>query len=158
MNETFTSRIPDSVLPYPEGIWNKAKYFVWKYVISGGFEWGRDLLLRLGFIRHEGRQNFVIGHLAPGVKVEEFLSYLITQNFGNQFVAWIDDEQVISLRRLDGFEKQYHLRVFKDGEVRGHYEWTPESHPKWHLQEKDMIPKREDFLRFLGDWVAPEEK
>ncbi|HVN26399.1 MAG TPA: hypothetical protein VMT99_01980 [Candidatus Paceibacterota bacterium] len=156
MDETLTSRIADSVLPYPEGLTRKIKYFLWKYIISDGFEWGRDFLLKTGFIRHGvSRQEFVIGKLAPDVKVADFVKYLEGQQFGNHFVAWIDDEQIISVRRLDGFEKQYHLRVFKDREVRGHYEWTPECHPKWHLQEYQMEDRRDDFMRFVGDWVVP---
>jgi hypothetical protein len=154
MEEAFKGRIPDSVLPFPDGFIDRFKYIAWRTVISRGFEWGRDLLLRFGFVTHEGRQDYVIGKLAPGVTVAQFLHYLETQRFGNHFVAWIDKDQVISLRRLDGFKRQYHLRVFKDGEVRGHYEWTPEAHPKWHLQEVGMEERRDDFARFLGDWVA----
>ena len=158
MEKAFTNRIPDSVVPYPDSFLDKAKYYAWKWIISDGFEWGRDLLLKFGFIRHEGRQDFALGHLASGVKLDDFLNYVSSQQFGNHFVAWIDEDQVMSLRRLDGFKRQYHLRVFNDGEVRGHYEWTPEAHPKWHLQEVDMQERREDFLRFLGDWIVPAEK
>jgi hypothetical protein len=157
MDPAFTGRIPDSVLPYPDGLWNRTKYAFWK-IISPGYEWGRDTLLRLGFIHHEGRQNFVIGTLAPGAKLDDFLHYIKTQQFGNHFVAWTDEDQVISLRRLESFDRQYHLRIFSDGEVRGHYEWTPESHPKWHLQEVGMEPRSEEFARFLGDWIVPMEK
>jgi hypothetical protein len=156
MDAAFKGRISDSVLPYPDGLWNRTKYVIWK-VISPGYEWGLNTLLWLGVLHHEGRQNFVLGHLAPGVKLDDFLHYIETQQFGNHFVAWTDDDQVISLRRLDGFKYQYHLRVFQDGEVRGHYEYTPEAHPKWHLQEVGFEERRGDFLRFLGDWIIPLE-
>ena len=153
MYSVSKDRIPDSALPFPNGFSNRIKYYFWK-VISPGYEWGRDVLLRLGFIHHEGRQNFVIGKMAPGVTLDGFLAYIRTQQFGNHFVAWTDEDQVISLRRLDGFERQYHLRVFSDGEVRGHYEYTPEYKPKWHLQEVGFEARLDEFKRFLGDWVV----
>jgi hypothetical protein len=55
---------------------------------------------------------------------------------------------------LVDFKHQYHLRVFKDGEVRGHYEYTPECHPIWHLQKVGQEPRREELLGFLGDWIV----
>lgn len=155
MNSAFKGRIPDSVLPYPKGFWNRTKYIFWK-LISPGYEWGRDTLLRLGIIHHEGRQNFLIGTLAPRVKIEDLLAYLIdVQGFANNFIAWTDDGEVLSLRRLENFEWQYHLRIFSDGEVRGHYEYTPEAHPAWHSMEVRWEPRYEEFRRFLGDWIVP---
>lgn len=156
MDSAYKGQIPDSVLPYPKGLWNRTKYAFWK-LISPGYVRGRDTLLRLGIIHHEGRQNFLIGTLAPGVKLEDFLVYLKTQQFGNHFIAWEDDDELVSVRRVDNFEWQYHLRVFKDREVRGHYEYTPEAHPAWHSMEVRWEPRRDDFLRFLGDWVIPSK-
>ena len=86
--------------------------------------------------------------------MDDFLQYLIDNGWWNHFIAWTDEDQIISLRRLESFTWQYHLRIFRDGEVRGHYEYTPEAHPKWHLQEVGMEPRSEDFKKFLGDWVA----
>src|SRR5258708_5141909 len=146
--------VPDSVLPYPEGLWNRVKYVFWKG-ITPGYRFGLNLLLRLHIIHHEGRQNFIIGKMAMGVRLEDFLRYLHSQGFWNNFIAWHDDDQVVSLRKLVDFEWQYHLRIFKDGEVRGHYECTPESHPRLHMKEIGMEERRDDFLRFVGDWVAP---
>ena len=39
-----------------------------------------------------------------------------------------------------------------------HYEWTPESRPFLHFFEVGMMPRTEEFLRFLGDWVAVHPK
>jgi hypothetical protein len=145
------------VLPYPDGLWNRVKYVFWK-TITPGYLWGLNLLLRLRILHHEGRQNFTLGTLVPGRKIDDFIQYLHFRGFFNHFIAWKDDGQVISLRKLENFEWQYHIRVFKDGEIRGHYEYTPESHPAWHLKEIGMEERREIFLNYLGDWVVPAEK
>ncbi len=147
-------QIPDSVLPYPEGIYNRSKYVFWR-VIYPFHNLGRDILLSTGIVQHHGRQNFVLGKIAPGKTIEQFMKYLETKGFANHFIAWQDDAEVVSVRRLVDFEWQYHLRIFADGEVRGHYEYTPESHPIWHVKEVRQVSRRDDFLRFLGDWVIP---
>jgi hypothetical protein len=154
MDAAFKGRIPDSVLPFPDGLWNQVKYVFWK-AITPGYLWGLNLLLDLHILHHEGRQNFVLGKLASGRKMEDFIQYLHFKGYFNHFIAWEDDGQIISLRKLENFEWQYHLRVFKDGEVRGHYEYTPESHPKLHLKEIGMEERREVFLNNLGDWITP---
>lgn len=146
--------IPDSVVPYPDGLFNKAKYAFWK-LISPGYVWGMNVLLRLHIIHHHGRQEYLIGTLAPGTDFNAFLQYLAREKWTNHFIAWHDDDQLVSVRKLVSFTWQYHLRIFKDGEVRGHYEYTPESHPRWHLKEVGMEKRREDFLRFMGDWIVP---
>ena len=145
--------IPDSVLPYPRGLWNKLKYRFWKafYPFHNS---ARNFLLALGILSHQGRQEYLFGTLAAGKSVEEFLKYLEKHGFGNHFIAWEDDGEVISLRRLEGFESQYHVRIFKDGEIRGHYEFTPECYPIMHFRAVGQEERRKDFEIFFGDWVV----
>jgi hypothetical protein len=153
MDGTASSRsIPDSVLPYPDGLWNRTKYAFWKgvYPMHNTI---RNALLSTHVLSHAGRQPYAFGRLAPGKTVEGFLKYLERQQFGNHFIAWDDDDQVASVRRLDGFERQYHVRIFKDGEVRAHYEFTPECYPIMHYKAKGQQERREDFLNFFGDWI-----
>jgi hypothetical protein len=145
--------IPDSVLPYPDKARDRVKYFFWRMVFPRPYNNIRDGLLTAGLIKHGGRQHYLIGRL-PTEKIEEFLRYIKTQGFGNHFVAWEDNDEVIGMRRLDGFNYQYHIRIFKDGEVRGHYEYTPEAHCVRHLRKLGQQERREDFTRFLGDWVT----
>jgi hypothetical protein len=155
MDETALRKsIPNSVLPRPKGFRNRSKYVFWKaiYPIHGT---SRDLLLSLGILHHEGRQHYLLGRLAPGRSMAKFVKYLAAKNYLNHFVALKDDNEVVSVRRVVDFEHQYHLRVFKDGEVRGHYEYTPESHPKWHMEKVGQEPRREEFLKILGDWIIP---
>ncbi|MCL4405033.1 hypothetical protein M1295_00415 [Patescibacteria group bacterium] len=143
--------IPDSVLPYPDRIADRAKYLLWRMVFPGPYTSIRDGLLAIGLIKHEGRQPYFIGKLNRK-DIEPFLGYLKTHGFGNHFVAWEDDDEVIGLRKLDGFDYQYHIRVFNDGEVRGHYEYTPESHCLRHLRKIGHEPKPEYFSRLLSGW------
>lgn len=145
--------IPDSVLPYPQGAWNRTKYAFWKALYPAHNKI-RNALLATHLLSHEGRQAYVFGRLIPGKTLEDFLKHLETHQFGNHFIAWEDDDQVISLRRLDGFEKQYHVRIFKDGEVRGHYEYTPECYPIMHYKGTGQEERREEFLNFFGDWIV----
>jgi hypothetical protein len=146
--------IPDSVLPYPKGFRNRSKYVLWKaiYPVHGT---GRDVLISLGILHHEGKQNYLLGHIAPGRSMEDFVQYLVERHIRNHFVALRDDDEVASLRRVVDFEHQYHLRIFKNGEVRGHFEYTPESHPKWHMKKVGQEARRADFLEMLGDWIIP---
>ena len=116
-------------------------------------------LLKSGIIWHsDKKQRYHIGWLAPGKTLEGLKKHLHEKwGFGNHFVAWTDDEQVLSWRKLVDFNNQYHLRVFQNGEIRGHFELTPEGHPIDHFTEKGEVEKKEDFLKFLGDFVVEKK-
>ncbi|MBI4095003.1 MAG: hypothetical protein HY435_02315 [Candidatus Liptonbacteria bacterium] len=131
-----------------------AKQAAW-YAVYPVFPYFRDGLLALGVISHEGRDGYLLGRLAPRKTAEGLAGYLATHGFRNHFVAWVEEGEALGLRLRKNFEYQYHLRIFKDGEVRGHYELTPECHPILHYRERGMEDRREDFLKFLGDWVVP---
>jgi hypothetical protein len=137
---------------------DKIKQKTWDFMYSF-FLPIRKFLLKNGLIWHKkGRQKYHIGWLAPGKTLEDLKKHLYTKwGFGNHFIAWIDDNQVLSWRKLTDFEDQYHLRVYKDGEICGHFEFTPEAHPLEHLEEKGEQNKKEDFLKFLGDFVVQEK-
>lgn len=116
-------------------------------------------LLKWGIIWHEKkRQEYHIGWVAPHVTLVALKQHLREKwAFGNHFVAWDDPDQVLSWRRLENFNEQYHLRVFSDGEIRGHFELTPEAHPIDHFEEKGEEPRKEEFLKFLGDFAVQEK-
>ena len=145
-----------SMLPYPESAWKRAKYKVWK-VIYPIHPHVRDGLLAIGLnlFREKRRQRFVLGHMVPRKDIGEFLAHLERQGFGNHFIPCEDNGQIISLRRPAGFEWQYRSMIFKDGEVRAHYEPTPECFPVRHLLARGQLPRREEFLNFCGDWITP---
>jgi len=135
----------------------RIKKTFWSF-ITPLFPYVRDFLTKIGIVRHHGRQSYHLGWLAPGRTMKDFVEYLKTKGFGNHFIAWTDDGQVLSLRRQQDFEWQYHLRIFEDREVRGHYEETPEDHPVDHFEERGMEARRDEFLELLGDWVVEKDK
>ncbi|HWA32253.1 MAG TPA: hypothetical protein VG694_02285 [Candidatus Paceibacterota bacterium] len=138
--------------------WDKLKQKIWHRLYRVFPSWQRNLL-KAGLIRHRrGRQRYHIGWLAPGRTLEELKSHLHKEwGFGNHFVAWEDEGQVLSWRKLPDFRHQYHLRVFHDGEIRGHFEYTPEAHPIDHLLEIGERAANEEFLRYLGEFRVAEE-
>jgi hypothetical protein len=157
----WTKSLPASPMIFPDSLGDRMKYFFWR-VYTPFHPTLRDGILFLGFGSQsdsypQGRQPYVLGKLAPEQSLQDFTDYLISKGFGNHFIAWEDRGQVVSLRYLDDFKYQYHLRVFQDGEVRGHYEYTPECHPVAHLKAISLEPRREKFLEFLGDRIIVSE-
>lgn len=116
-------------------------------------------LLKTHLIWHEDkRQKYHIAWLAPGKTLAELKKHLHEKwGFGNHFVAWTDSGQVLSWRKLENFSDQYHLRVFKDGEIRGHFERTPEAHPMDHFKERGETEHKKEFLKFLGDFAVEKK-
>ncbi|MEK9182763.1 MAG: hypothetical protein AAB809_01650 [Patescibacteria group bacterium] len=137
---------------------DKIKYRVWHFFYKF-FPSAQKTLLKWGIVHHDnGRQRYHIGWLSPGKTLEELKKHLHDKwGFGNHFVAWTDKDQVLSWRKFADFEDQYHLRVFSDGEIRGHYEFTPEAHPIEHMKEKGERETKADFLKFLDDFVMQEK-
>jgi hypothetical protein len=156
--QQWIKTLPASSMVYPDTFKDRLKYITWR-LYTPLHPLVRDASVALGIMNHvdkypRGRQPYMLGTIAPGVTMQEFISHMISQGFGNHFVAWKDSGQVVSLRYLDGFKYQYHLRVFEDGEVRGHYEFTPECHPILHMRDDSMEERRAEFLKFLGDWIV----
>lgn len=115
-----------------------------------------NTLLKLHIIKHNCRQPFLIGKLIEGKTMGDLKEYLSANfGFGNHFIAWNDQGQLFSWRKRVNFEEQYHLRGFADGELRGHYEETPEAHPLKHILEHGETDRRDDFLNFMKGWIIP---
>jgi len=150
---------------YPTALHDQFKYWFWR-LYTPLHPFVRNASYRLGIgtflmkqvvpeIRHEGRQDFLLGTLDPSRSVHEFVSFLIGQGFGNHFIAWRDTDELVSLRRTVDFKHQYHIRIFKDGEVRGHFEFTPEYHPVLHLVRIGFEEKTAEFKTLVQDWLIP---
>ncbi len=147
--------IPNSRIPYPKGILNQSKYFAWK-IITHYHNFWRNFLLKINILEHNFRQDYLLGTLAPDKNMEELVIHLKNNGWGKHHIAWQDtDAEIMSVRKIVDFEHQYHLRVFSDGEIRGHFEYTPEAHAIWHTKEIGVEPAREAFLNFLGDYITP---
>jgi GT2 family glycosyltransferase len=126
--------------------------------ISPFFMKVRDVLIACRIIKHNFRQPYHLGYLDPSKTEADLLKHLHAQGFSNHFFAWDDPGQKYSLRRRTDFKFQYHLRIFSDGEIRGHYEWTPEAHPIRHLQDLGMQPQTEEFTKFLQGWIVHQKR
>ncbi len=153
-------RVPTSRVPYPLKPRHWLKYATWR-VYGPVHPYVRNVAQRVGlssdhFVQSErtGRQPFLIGHLSPDTTIEVFIDHLVAHGFGAHCIAWLDKGEVASLRLVENFVYQYHIRIFEDGEVRGHYEFTPECHPIKHLRALEQQPRREVFRQFVRGFVV----
>lgn len=114
----------------------------------------RNIFVRAGLVTPltMGRHRFPLGFLKTNFSPKEFRTLLCGRGFFLQPMAFTDPDQVLSLRRLDpeNFNFQYHIRLYKDGEIRGHYEKTPEDHPLDHLREVGFEARYEEFIKMLA--------
>ncbi len=145
---------------YPATLSERLKYLLWR-VITPVHPFIRDLIpksiieKRYAMYRPNGRQDYLLGHLSPGETVETVVSFLVDRGYGNHFVALRDEGEVVGLRYVSDFKYQYHLRIFEDGEIRGHYEYTTECHPFLHDKQIGFEARTEEFLELLGDKIVP---
>lgn len=105
------------------------------------------------------RQPFRIGVLTSLISLPEVEKHLTQQGFVKNPIAYPDPGQLLSMRRLDDAspDTQFHIRIFRDAEVRGHYEFTPEDHPFAHLNETLFEARTADFHRWMGDYLEHEK-
>lgn len=149
--------LPASQMVYPDATYDRVKYHIWR-VITPIHPYVRDILLSLGIIYHSGRQRYSLGFIAPHSSVKKLVTHLVSNGYGNHFVAWVDDGELISLRYTVDFRHQYHIRIFSDWEVRAHFEYTPECHPLLHMREEDVEHRREEFLALLREHILTHQE
>lgn len=149
---------------YPSAPHDQLKYWFWR-IYTPLHPLVRIVTYRLGVgkflirsiapeAKGEGRQDFLLGTLNPECSVEEFVSFLISKGFGNHFIAWKDTDELVSLRKTVDFKFQYHIRIFRDGEVRCHYEYTPEYRPVRHLIRIGFEDRSQEFRALMQGWVT----
>lgn len=97
---------------------------------------------------HRFRQNYVVGFLRKDKSSEDLIKYLHKKGYSKAYMAWKDSGEVLSLRRITRHKFQYHLRLFEDGEIRGHYEYTAEANPLGHLYEI-VFNNPDEYLKHL---------
>lgn len=145
--------LPPSQVAPPTHRKHIPKYVFWR-VLTPVQPLFRELCMPVHTWRKRGRrQRFLLGTVAPDVSIEAFLAHVVSLGYRRYKVAWREPNQIVSLRLLVGFERQYHLRVYKDGEVRGHFEYTPEWYPLKHVRCIGMQERREDFIAQFGDRI-----
>lgn len=159
--EAWLRGIPHSRLAQPATLSEWFKHLLWK-LMRPVHPYFRDLLDLFGVIerryakfRQNGRQHYLIGHVAPQETVRSVTEFLVSQGFGNSFAALRDHGEVVSLRYTPTFKHQYHVRIFEDGEVRAHFEYTVECHPLLHDREVGFEDRRDEFFALLGERIIP---
>lgn len=163
--DNWIEQLPRSQMVYPSAFNDRLKYWFWR-MYTPIHPFVRDASLHLGVgrflikcvvpeIKRGGRQDFLLGTLNPSRSMREFVSFLISQGFGNHFIAWKDADELVSLRKTVDFKYQYHVRIFCDGEVRCHYEFTPEYRPVRHLIRIGFEDRTVEFENLLQGWLLP---
>ncbi len=160
--EQWIDEIPKSRMEYPSAVLDQLKYWFWKVYTPlhpvlrhTCYQLGLNASLFVDSVDEKGRQNFLLGTLDPERPLRDFVDFLVSRGFGNHFISWKEKGECVSLRKTDGFNYQYHIRIFSDGEVRCHYEFTPEYRPLQHLLEVGFEDRALEFRALIQDWLAP---
>lgn len=97
----------------------------------------RKIKVLLGF--YSDRSPFYMFHVNQWPRFERvFYKALIEIGYQYNYLSLQEKGQVMNVRRLTG-AMQYHLRLFSDGEVRGHYEYNYEFCPQAHLHGEGLV-------------------
>ena len=111
------------------------------------------------FGMHNFRQKYLLGHLNSNYNRDELRDLLLKHGFEIALIAWHDPGEVLSMRKIDRNIFQYHVRLFIDGEIRAHHEYSPEAHPINHLMETRFAPETSFFMGLLSQYlVLPGEQ
>ncbi|MDO8482513.1 MAG: hypothetical protein Q7S86_01685 [bacterium] len=127
------------------GFWNLF-YKVWP-PCTRVLEW-------LGF--HSHRQRYLLGHLQSSYNKVDLKRLLSDKGFEHAILAWQDPGEILSMRRIDNRIFQHHIRLFVDGEIRAHYEYSPEAHTFKHFFEVHFEAEVEFFRKLLGECLIAE--
>lgn len=96
----------------------------------------RRIKVLLGF--YTKRSPSHLFHVKQWPRFERvFYKALIEIGYQYNYLSMQEKGQVMNVRRLAG-AMQYHLRLFSDGEVRGHYEYNYEFDPEAHLRGESL--------------------
>lgn len=115
------------------------------------FQW---LTIKLGTVKAPNKRGeFLVGKLREGIVHKKAQEVLEQHGFFINRIAYTEPGQVLSMRRLStkNPEWQYHVRIFDDGEIRGHCEVTPSDHPIDHLNLSTMEHRPNDFAKWIKD-------
>lgn len=110
----------------------------------------------LGF--HGFRQKFLLGHLNANFNKDDLVEFLSKKGFEFTILAWHDPGEIVSMRKVDKNIYQHHIRLFVDGEIRAHYEYSPESSPWGHFWEAHFVPETEFYRELLNGYLVSEDK
>jgi len=103
---------------------------------------------------HRGRQGVPLGFIKKNASIRQVKSYLIKKGFEKVVLAWEDDEEVLSMRKIYNDKFQHHIRIFNDKEVRAHDEYSSEGNPSGHIFKKYFIRNKKFFKSLMKDFLA----
>ncbi len=156
--QPIAERIWDGILSNPEVI-SSTQIYRGSEVFWHAIRWLYRPWLRrfycwfIGLFSPRRRQEFLVGRLPNGVTHDKFQKFLAGRGFETISISWIDPGEKVNVRkRVDG-EKQYHVRLFNDGEIRGHLEYAPESRPLAHLLEWGFEPAHDYLAGLYQDFL-----
>ncbi|MFA6251498.1 MAG: hypothetical protein WC603_02635 [Candidatus Paceibacterota bacterium] len=129
---------------YSEKLFWKVIYIIWPPVLR------LIEILKL----HNSRQKYFLGHLNSGYDKKIITDFLLSQGFEFDVIAYRDPGQILGMRKLDTPLYQYHIRFFDDGEIRGHFEYTPEAKPIKHSLETGIESRIDFFKKMLGEMLV----
>ena len=157
--------IPYSKIEYPDSTARLVRIGFWQAYMPLHYLL-RNSLVAFNVFEH-GKPKDFLGKIALHSSMREFVEFLVKRGYGNHFVSWKSKGEVVSLRYVENFANQYHIRIFKDGSVCGHYEYTPESHPFLHtkkflfmklgIKEIGIENRPEYFYGLLGDLIISDK-
>ncbi|MEK7507949.1 MAG: hypothetical protein AAB602_02605 [Patescibacteria group bacterium] len=102
---------------------------------------------------HSGRQEFPLGFFNKKYNSEDFQSHLRRIGFETALLAWKDTDEVFGMRKLHNNKFQWHIRMFSNGEIRGHYEYAPEGNPIYHIFEKMLVSEKDFFISVICEYL-----
>lgn len=109
---------------------------------------------------HHHRQDFLLGHLVIGKSHDELKLSLNQIGYEDVILAWRDPGEILSMRLIDPDPGrsiyQYHFRLFSDGEMRCHYEFSSEGNPIGHVLEIGFESRPEIFHAHLVGYINPK--
>lgn len=115
--------------------------------------WPKFVALIQAFGVHHFRQKYIIGFLRKDKDPKDFTLHLKSRGYTKAYMAWKDKGEILSLRKIVRKNFQYHIRLFEDGEIRGHYEYTAEANPLGHFYEVVFTDPKEYFEHLLHGYL-----
>ena len=98
----------------------------------------KELIQRYLLKREPSRQPYLLAQIAPEHTFRLYYHLCVLHWYHDNYLSYVDKGELYNIRKLHfkgvGCWYQTHIRIFEDGEVRGHYEVTPESEPRAHYQ------------------------
>lgn len=102
---------------------------------------------------HNVRQDYLLGRLNQKYTRSDLEFFLSSKGFSPAILSWQDPGEVLNLRLVDKKIFQYHIRLFEDDELRGHYEYSSEGNPVFHVFSVGLRDSRDYFELLLGDFL-----